>query len=324
MPEITYLDAIREAIFEEMERDPNVLLMGEDVGHYGGAFQASAGLLDRFGESRVIDTPLAEAALVGAGIGAAMMGMRPVIELQFIDFISNAFTQIVNMAAKMHYRWGPAVPMVIRGPSGGGTHGGPFHSQNPEMWFVHTPGLKVVCPAGAADAKGLLKAAIRDNNPVLFFEHKFLYRRIKETMPAGDHVVPLGKALLRREGRHISVITYGAMVWTALEAARQLEGEGLELRVLDLRTLVPLDKESVLDTVRRTNKVILMHEDNRRGGFGAELSAIIAEEAFEDLDGPILRVAAPDTPMPFSPPLEEVFLPQVSDVVAAARRLAAY
>ena len=324
MPEITYLEAIREALFEEMERDPSVFLMGEDVGHYGGAFQASAGLQERFGEKRVIDTPLAEAALVGAGVGAAMMGMRPVIELQFIDFISNAFNQIVNMAAKMHYRSGPAVPMVIRGPSGGGTHGGPFHSQNPEMWFVHTPGLKVVCPAGAADAKGLLKAAIRDNNPVLFFEHKFLYRRIKETMPGGDHVVPLGKALLRREGRHISLITYGAMVWTALEAARQLEGEGLELQVLDLRTLVPLDKESVLDTVRRTNKVILMHEDNRRGGFGAELSAIIAEEAFEYLDGPIVRIAAPDTPMPFSPPLEDVFLPQVSDVVAAARRLAAY
>jgi len=324
MPEITYLEAIREALFEEMERDPNVFLMGEDVGHYGGAFQASAGLMERFGEKRVIDTPLAEAALVGAGVGAAMMGMRPVIELQFIDFISNAFNQIVNMAAKMHYRWGPAVPMVIRGPSGGGTHGGPFHSQNPEAWFAHTPGLKVVCPAGAADAKGLLKAAIRDNNPVLFFEHKFLYRRIKETMPTGDHVVPLGKAVLRREGRHISLITYGAMVWTALEAARQLEDEGLELRVLDLRTLVPLDKQSVLDTVRRTNKVILMHEDNRRGGFGAELSAIIAEEAFEDLDGPIVRIAAPDTPMPFSPPLEEVFLPQVSDVVAAARRLAAY
>ena len=324
MAEITYLDAIREALFEEMERDPNVFLMGEDVGHYGGAFQASAGLLERFGEMRVIDTPLAEAALVGAGVGAAMMGMRPVIEMQFIDFISNAFNQIVNMAAKMHYRWGPAVPMVIRGPSGGGVHGGPFHSQNPEMWFVHTPGLKVVCPSGAADAKGLLKASIRDNNPVLFFEHKFLYRRIKENMPSGDHVVPLGKALLRREGRHISVITYGAMVWTALEAARQVESEGLELEVLDLRTLVPLDKQSVLDTVRRTNKVILMHEDNRRGGFGAELSAIIAEEAFEDLDGPIVRIAAPDTPMPFSPSLEEVFLPQVSDVVAAARRLAAY
>ncbi len=324
MPEITYLEAIREALFEEMERDPNVFLMGEDVGHYGGAFQASAGLLEKFGEKRVIDTPLAEAALVGAGVGAAMMGMRPVIELQFIDFISNAFNQIVNMAAKMHYRWGPAVPMVIRGPSGGGVHGGPFHSQNPEMWFVHTPGLKVVCPAGAADAKGLLKAAIRDNNPVLFFEHKFLYRRIKETMPGGDHCVPLGKALLRREGKHISLITYGAMVWTALEAAGQLANEGVELAVLDLRTLVPLDKQSVLDTVRRTNKVMLMHEDNRSGGFGAELSAIISEEAFEYLDGPIVRITAPDTPMPFSPPLEEVFLPQVKDVVAAAHRLAAY
>lgn len=324
MAEITYLEAIREALHEEMERDPAVFVMGEDVGRYGGAFQATAGLLERFGEQRVVDTPLAESALVGAGIGAALVGMRPVVELQFIDFISNCFNQIVNMAAKMHYRWGARVPMVIRGPSGGGVHGGPFHSQNPEMWFVHTPGLKVVCPAGAADAKGLLKAAIRDNNPVLFFEHKFLYRRIKEEMPAGDHVVPLGRALLRRSGRHISVITYGAMVWVALEAARELEKEGLELDVLDLRTLVPLDRDSVLDSVRRTNKVILLHEDNRTGGMGAELAAILGEDAFESLDGPIVRVTAPDTPMPFSPPMEEVFLPKAADVVAAARKLAAY
>jgi 2-oxoisovalerate dehydrogenase E1 component beta subunit len=324
MPEITYLEAIREALHEEMERDPSVFVMGEDVGAYGGAFQATAGLLERFGAQRVVDTPLAESALVGAGIGAALLGMRPVVELQFIDFISNCFNQIVNMAAKMHYRWGPPVPMVIRGPAGGGVHGGPFHSQNPEMWFVHTPGLKVVCPAGAADAKGLLKAAIRDNNPVLFFEHKYLYRRIKETMPSGDHVVPLGQAVLRREGRHISVITYGAMVWVALEAAQELERVGIELDVLDLRTLVPLDKESVLDTVRRTNKVILLHEDNRTGGMGAELAAIISEEAFESLDGPIVRVTALDTPMPFSPPMEDVFLPRAADVVAAAKKLAAY
>ena len=324
MAEITYLEAIRQALWEEMERDPAVFVMGEDVGHYGGAFQATAGLLDHFGEQRVLDTPLAESALVGAGVGAAMLGMRPVIELQFIDFISNCFNQIVNMAAKAHYRWGAPLPLVIRGPSGGGVHGGPFHSQNPEMWFVHTPGLKVVCPAGAADAKGLLKAAIRDNNPVLFFEHKFLYRRIKEEMLPGDHVVPLGKALVRRPGRDISLITYGAMVWVALEAARKLEQEGIDIEVLDLRTLVPLDRESVLDTVRRTNKVILVHEDNRTGGMGAELAAILAEEAFENLDGPIVRVTAPDTPMPFSPPMEEVFLPKAADVVAAARKLAAY
>ena len=216
------------------------------------------------------------------------------------------------------------MPLVIRGPSGGGVHGGPFHSQNPEMWFVHTAGLKVVCPAGAADAKGLLKAAIRDNNPVLFFEHKFLYRRIKEEMPAGDNVVPLGKALVRRPGRDLSVITYGAMVWVALEAARELEKEGLEIEVVDLRTLVPLDSQTVLDSVRRTNKVILLHEDNRTGGMGAELAAILAEEAFEELDGPIVRVTAPDTPMPFSPPLEEAFLPKVSEVVAAARKLVAF
>ncbi len=324
MAEVTYVEAIRQALWEEMARDPAVFVMGEDVGRYGGAFQATAGLLEQFGEERVIDTPLAESALVGAGVGAAFLGMRPVVELQFMDFISNCFNQIVNMAAKAHYRWGAPVPLVIRGPSGGGVHGGPFHSQNPEMWFAHTPGLKVVCPAGAADAKGLLKAAIRDNNPVLFFEHKFLYRRIKEEMPAGDHVVPLGKALVRRAGRDLSVITYGAMVWVALEAARQLETEGVDLEVVDLRTLVPLDRQTVLDSARRTNKVVLLHEDNRTGGVGAELAALLAEEAFDDLDGPVLRVTAPDTPMPFSPSMEEVFLPKVSDVIAAARKLAAY
>ncbi len=326
--ERTYLEAIRQGLFEEMRRDPSVFVMGEDVGRYGGAFQATAGLLDEFGEQRVIDTPISEAAIVGAGAGAAMLGFRPVLEMQFMDFISNGFNQIVNLVAKMHYRYGVPLPLVIRGPSGGGVHGGPFHSQNPEMWFVHTPGLKVVAPATAYDAKGLIKAAIRDSNPVLYFEHKFLYRRVKEEVPDDDYVVPLGQAALRRvpEGRpgDLSLITYGAMVWVALDAARQLKEEGIELEVLDLRTLCPLDRDAVLGTVRRTNKVILLHEDNRTGGFASELAAIIAEEAFEALDGPIVRVTAPDTPMPFSPPLEERFLPNVSDVLEAARRLAAY
>jgi 2-oxoisovalerate dehydrogenase E1 component beta subunit len=328
MPERNYLEAIRRGLFEEMERDPAVFIMGQDVGHYGGAFQATAGLLERFGEERVIDAPLSESAIIGAGAGAAMLGFRPVLEIQFMDFIANGFNQIVNMVAKMHYRWGPPLPLVIRGPAGGGVHGGPFHSQNPEMWFVHTPGLKVVAPSTAYDAKGLIKAAIRDNNPVLYLEHKYLYRRIKDAVPDDDYVVPLGQAVLRRvpEGKpgDISVITYGAMVWVALEAARQLAEEGIELEVLDLRTLYPLDLAAVLATVRRTNKVILLHEDNRTGGLGGELAAIIAEQAFEDLDGPIVRVTAPDTPMPFSPPMEQVFLPQASDVVRAARQLAAY
>ncbi len=328
MPERTYLEAIRRGLWEEMARDPAVFVMGQDVGHYGGAFQATAGLLAEFGEQRVIDAPVSEAAIIGAGAGAAMLGFRPVLEMQFMDFISNGFNQIVNMVAKMHYRHGVPLPLVIRGPSGGGVHGGPFHSQNPEMWFVHTPGLKVVAPATAYDAKGLIKSAIRDNNPVLYFEHKFLYRRIKEEVPDEDYLVPLGQAALRRapEGRpgDLSVIAYGAMVWVALEAARQLAEEGIELEVLDLRTLCPLDRAAVLETVRRTNKVILLHEDNRTGGLGAELAALVAEEAFDHLDGPIVRVTAPDTPMPFSPPLEAAFLPNTEDVLQAARRLAAY
>jgi len=324
MPVMTYLDAIRQGIWEEMERDPNVFLLGEDIGAYGGAFKVTAGMLEKFGEARVIDTPISESAIVGAAVGAALMGLRPVAEMQFMDFISCGFDQIVNMAAKIHYRWGPSVPMVIRGPSGAGVHGGPFHSQSNEMWFVHTPGLKVVVPATAYDAKGLIKASIRDDNPVIFYEHKFLYRRIKEEVPEDDYVVPLGKAAVRREGRDMTIITYGAMVWTALEAAEQLAKEGLELEVVDLRTLLPYDEESVLASVRKCSKVILLHEDTRTGGMAGELAALIAEKAFEDLDGPIVRVTAPDTPVPFSPPLEEFFLPNAQKVIEAARRLAAY
>ena len=324
MPVMTYLEAIRQGIWEEMERDPNVFLLGEDIGAYGGAFKVTAGMLEKFGEERVIDTPISESAIVGAAVGAALMGLRPIAEMQFMDFISCGFDQIVNMAAKIHYRWGPAVPIVIRGPSGAGVHGGPFHSQSNEMWFVHTPGLKVVIPATAYDAKGLIKAAIRDNNQVIFYEHKYLYRRIKEEVPENDYVVPLGQAVVRREGRDLTVITYGAMVWTALKAAEQLAKEGLELEVVDLRTLLPYDEQTVLASVKKCSKVILLHEDTRTGGMAGELAALIAEKAFEDLDGPIVRVTAPDTPVPFSPPLEEYFLPNAQRVVEAARKLAAY
>jgi 2-oxoisovalerate dehydrogenase E1 component beta subunit len=324
MPVMTYLDAIRQGIWEEMERDPSVFLLGEDIGTYGGAFKVTAGMLEKFGEQRVIDTPISESGIVGAAVGAALMGLRPVAEMQFMDFISCGFDQVVNMAAKIHYRWGPAVPIVIRGPSGAGVHGGPFHSQSNEMWFVHTPGLKVVMPATAYDAKGLIKASIRDDNPVIFYEHKFLYRRIKEEVPDEDYVVPLGKAAVRREGRDIAVITYGAMVWTALEAAQELEKEGLSLEVVDLRTLLPYDEDAVLASVRKCSKVILLHEDTRTGGMAGELAALIAEKAFEDLDGPISRVTAPDTPVPYSPPLEEFFLPNAGKVIDAARALAEY
>jgi len=321
---ITYLEAIRQGIWEEMERDSSVFVLGEDVGQYGGAFKLTEGMLERFGEDRVVDTPISESAIVGAAIGAALMGMRPIAEMQFADFISCAFDQITNFAAKCRYRWGAGVPIVIRGPSGGGVHGGPYHSQNPEMHYVHTPGLKVVAPSTAYDAKGLIKAAIRDEDPVVYFEHKFLYRRLKEELPEGDWTVPIGKADIKRAGSDISVITYGAMVHLALEAAAALSNDGIELEVVDLRTLMPLDKERVLESVKKTNKVILLHEDVRTGGMAGELAAVIAEEAFEYLDGPIMRITAPDTPVPYSPPLEEFFLPKTSDIVRVARQLAAY
>ena len=324
MAAVTYLEAIRQGIWEEMERDSSVFVLGEDVGIYGGAFKLTEGMLERFGEDRVVDTPISESAIVGAAIGAALMGMRPIAEMQFADFISCAFDQITNFAAKCRYRWGAGVPMVIRGPSGGGIHGGPYHSQNPEMHYVHTPGLKVVAPSTVYDAKGLIKAAIRDEDPVVYFEHKFLYRRLKEELPEGDWTVPIGKADIKRTGSDISVITYGAMVHLALEAAATLANDGIEVEVVDLRTLVPLDKECILDSVKKTSKVILLHEDVRTGGIAGEIAAIIAEEAFEYLDGPIMRITAPDTPVPYSPPLEEFFLPKTSDIIRVARQLAAY
>ncbi len=325
MPAVTYLEAIRQGIWEEMERDPNVFCLGEDIGIYGGAFKVTEGFIDRFGAERVIDTPIAEMAIVSAAYGAALTGLRPVAEFQFIDFISCAFNQITNVLAKSHYRWGAPAPVVLRGPCGGNVHGGPFHSQNPEMYFVHTPGLKVVCPATPTDCYGLIKAAIRDNNPVLFFEHKFLYRRIKEELPADPgFTVPLGKARVARSGGDVSIITYAAMLHVALEAAEALAKEGIELEIVDLRTLLPLDREAIVATVQRTNKVIILHEDTKTGGIAGEIAAIINEECFDDLDGPIVRITALDTPVPFSPPLEEFFLPKISDVVEKARWLAKY
>jgi 2-oxoisovalerate dehydrogenase E1 component beta subunit len=324
MAQATYLEAIRQGLWEEMESDPTVFCIGEDIGVYGGAFKVTDGFVHHFGPQRVIDTPIAESAIVGAAFGAALTGMRPVAEFQFMDFIGCAFNQIVNMVAKSHYRWGAPAPLVLRGPCGGGVHGGPFHSQNPEMPFVHTPGMKVVAPATPSDAKGLIKSAIRDNNPVLFLEHKFLYRRIKEDVPENGHIVPIGKARVHREGRDLSVITYAAMVHTAQEAADILAKEGIEIEIIDLRTLCPLDREAITQTVKKTNKVILLHEDTKTGGLAGELAAIINEEAFDDLDGPIVRITALDTPVPFSPPLEHFFLPKVEDVVREARKLHKY
>ncbi len=325
MPEITYLEAIREGLIEEMERDPSVFLMGEDIGAYGGAFKVTDGLFDRFGADRVIDTPVAETGFVGAAAGAAHMGLRPVCEMQFIDFISCAYSILTNYVATARYRAGLPCPMVVRGPSGGYVRGGPFHSQNPEAAFLHTPGLKIVYPATAADAKGLLKAAIRDDDPVLYFEHKYLYRRIREEMPSGDHVVPIGRARVAREGRDFSIITYAATVWRALEAAERLEREdGLSVEVIDLRTLLPMDDAAIVATVRKTNRAMIVHEDTRTGGVAGEITSRINELAFAWLDAPVLRVTAADVPLPYAPALEDYILPQTDDIVTVARRLAAY
>jgi 2-oxoisovalerate dehydrogenase E1 component beta subunit len=321
---ITMVDAIRQAMFEEMERDPAVVAIGEDIGVYGGAFKVTDGLLAKFGRERVIETPIAETAIIGAACGMSFLGLRPVAEMQFIDFIACCFNQVTNFVAKSHYLWGAPVPMVIRGPSGGGVHGGPFHSANPEMYFVHTPGLKVIYPSTPSDAKGLLKSAIRDNNPVLFFEHKYLYRRLKEEMPPGDYTVPIGKAIVRRPGRDLTIVSYAAMAHTSMDAAVELAKEGIEAEVIDLRTLLPLDKDTILNSVKKTNKLLVVHEDTRTGGIAGEIAALVFEGAFDDLDGPVARVTALDTPVPYSPPLEERFLPTTEKVVAAARELAKY
>jgi 2-oxoisovalerate dehydrogenase E1 component beta subunit len=325
MAEITFLEAIREALVEEMERDDDVFCLGEDIGAYGGAFKVTEGLVQRFGEQRVIDSPISEIGIVGAAAGAAHMGMRPVVEMQFIDFIANAYDMLTNYVATARYRAMLPCPMVVRGPSGGYVRGGPFHSQNPEAGFIHTPGLKVVYPATAEDAKGLLKSAIRDEDCVLFFEHKYLYRRIKGTMPEGDHVVPIGKARTAREGNDLSIITYAATVWKALEAADQLQHEdGLSVEVIDLRSLSPLDDDAINTTTKKTNRVLVVHEDTRTGGIAGEIVARINESCFAWLDAPVLRVTAHDVPLPYAPQLEDFVLPQTGDIVAAARSLAAY
>jgi 2-oxoisovalerate dehydrogenase E1 component beta subunit len=324
MPVITYLEAIRQALLEEMAADERVFIMGEDVGAYGGAFKATEGLQERFGDARVIDAPISEQAIVGSAIGASYMGLRPVCEIQFIDFIACCFDMLTNFAATSRYRNGAGVPIVIRGPCGGGVGGGPFHSLNPEAYFLNTPGLKMVEPSTAYDAKGLLKAAIRDDDPVLYFEHKFLYRRIKDDVPEEDYIVPLGKAAVRREGSDLSIITFGAMAHTALDAAQQLAADGVHAEVIDLRSLAPLDRDAILASVSKTNRALLLYEARRTGGIGGELAAIIAEDAFEYLDAPIMRVASRDAPVPYAPPLEAAFLPNAAKVVEAARTLVKY
>jgi 2-oxoisovalerate dehydrogenase E1 component beta subunit len=324
MAETTYLEAIRSAMFEEMERDASVFLIGEDVGSYGGAFKTSAGLLDRFGPDRVVDTPISEIAITGAASGAALMGMRPIAEMQFIDFITCAYDMLVNFTATNRYLYGRAYPLVVRGPAGGGVHGGPFHSLNPEAMFMNRPGIKIVYPGTAYDAKGLLKSAIRDDDPVLFIEHKFLYRRIKENLPDHDYTVPIGKANIRRKGKDLTIITWGAMIYVADEAAAELAKDGVSAEVVDLRSIIPFDEEAILESVAKTNRVIILHEAPLTGGAGAEFAARIAEKAFDYLDAPIKRVASLDVPTPYSPPLEHFYLPNKDKVLLAARELLSY
>jgi len=324
--DLTYLDAIREALLEEMRRDPKVFVLGEDVGPYGGAFGVTQGLCDEFGELRVIDTPISESAIIGVSIGAALRGYRPVAEMQFADFISCGFDQIVNQAATLRYRYGgrASVPIVVRAPSGGNVSGGLYHSQNPEAWFIHRPGLKVVAPSTPYDAKGLLKAAIRDDNPVVYFENKYLYRRAKGPVPEGDEIVSIGVAATRREGSDATLLTYGAMVQPSLEAADRMAKEGIEVEVIDLRTLMPFDREAMFRSVEKTSRAVIVHEDVKTLGLGAELSAVLMEERFDHLDAPVLRVTYPDTHCPFSHILEQANLPNADKIVDALRRLAAY
>jgi 2-oxoisovalerate dehydrogenase E1 component beta subunit len=327
MPQMRMIEAVRAAITEEMERDENVLVIGEDVGRKGGVFGATDGLYDRFGEARVLDTPLAEGGIVGVAIGAALNGLRPIAEIQFADFIHPAFDQIVSEAARTRYRtngdW--SVPMVIRAPFGGGVHGGLYHSQSVEAFYAHVPGLKVVVPSMPSDAHGLLKSAVRDPDPVLFLEHKKVYRLVTEDVPAGDHVLEIGPAAVRREGSNLSCFAWGLMTHLCLEAASELEAEGVSVEVVDLRTLAPLDRDTILASVRKTGKAMVVYEDNLTGGFGAEVAAIISEHAFDDLDGPVVRVAAPDIPgMPFNTPQEDFFMPSPAKIAEAMRKLAAY
>jgi pyruvate/2-oxoglutarate/acetoin dehydrogenase E1 component len=324
---VTFLEAISEALWDEMERDERVFLMGEDIGVYGGAFKVTKGFLERFGEERVIDTPISEAGFTGAAAGAAHMGLRPVVEMQFMDFVSPAYDIITNYLATSLYRGSGPQPVVIRGPVGGGNRGGPFHSQNVEMAFFHTPGLKIVYPSTAHDAKGLMKAAIRDDNPVIFEEHKGLYRApfLREVLPREDYVIPLGKARTVREGTDLTIVTYGMMVHRSAEAAGTLaEEDGIEVEIIDLRTLLPMDDEAIIESVKRTGKLLVVHEDTRTGGIAGEIAMRVNEQAFEWLDGPILRVTAIDAPVPYAGSLEDYFLPGTDDIVTAARYLAKY
>jgi pyruvate/2-oxoglutarate/acetoin dehydrogenase E1 component len=321
MTELAYVDAVSQGLFDAMREDERVVVLGQDVGHFGGAFRVTRGMLDEFGPNRIIDMPISESAMVGAGVGLAVDGLRPVVEMQFADFISCGFDAVVNVAGKLWFRQRLPVPLVLRLPSGGGFSGGPFHSQNPEGWFMHAPGLKVVAPSTAEDAKGLLIAAVRDPNPVLFMEHKHLYRRVKGEVAEGSYETPFS-ARVAREGTDLTVIAYGAMVHTALEATEELDGASVE--VLDLRSLVPLDEEAILASVRKTSKVVIVDEANRTCAAGAQVAAVIAERGWEELDGPVVRVATPDVPIPFSPTLEQAVLPQVDDVKEACRELLAY
>jgi 2-oxoisovalerate dehydrogenase E1 component beta subunit len=324
--EITYLEAIREALIEEMRRDPKVFILGEDVGPYGGAFGVTQGIAEEFGEARCLDTPISESAIIGVSIGASQRGYRPVAEMQFADFITCGFDQIVNQAATLRYRTGGrvTVPIVVRAPSGGNVGGGLYHSQNPEGWFIHRPGLKVVAPSTAYDAKGLLKAAIRDDNPVVYFEHKYLYRRAKGPVPEGDEIVPLGVAAIRRPGTDVTLVTYGAMVQPSLEAADQLAKQGVEVEVIDLRTLLPYDKAALFTSVEKTSRLLIVHEDVKTLGIGSELAAITVEERFDALDAPVMRVTYPDTHPPFSQILEQYALPNVAKIAEALQQIAAY
>ena len=321
----TYLIAIAEGLWEEMERDERVYLLGEDIGVYGGAFKVTEGFVDHFGTQRVMDTPIAEETIVGVAVGSAMEGLRPVAEFQYADFMSSGFDEITTVLARYHYRTGVRLPVVLRAPSGGGVRASNFHSTNPEPWFAHAPGLKVVCPSSPTDAKGLIKSAVRDDNPVVYLEHKWLYRRFKESVPEDpDFLVPIGKADVKREGTDLTIVTYGAMVFRALEAADNLAAKGASIEVVDLRSIVPMDEETVLESIAKTSRALVLYESHRFLGVGAEVAAMIAEKAFEHLDAPVERLAPPNTPVPFSPPLEDAYLPQVSDIEAAVERISAW
>jgi 2-oxoisovalerate dehydrogenase E1 component beta subunit len=321
----TYLIAIAEGLWEEMERDDRVYLLGEDIGVYGGAFKVTEGFIERFGPERVMDTPIAEETIVGMAMGSAMEGFRPVAEFQYADFMTSGFDETVTALARYHYRTGVKLPVVLRAPSGGGVRASNFHSTNPEPWFAHAPGLKVICPAFPSDAKGLLKSAIRDDNPCVFLEHKWIYRRIKEAVSEDpETLVPIGSASVKREGSDVSVITYGAMVHKSLEAAENLAARGISAEVVDLRTITPLDEETILRSVEKTSRALVVYESHRFLGVGAEVAATISEKAFANLDAPVERLAPPSTPVPFSPPLEDAYLPQVADIEAAVDRLAAW